>query len=347
ERGLPHATLESVVKCEHKYWSRLVQSEVIDEYPAFALLDLEDERPMLPEGLSYPVWIKPIKSASSEGARYVTDEAELASAAVLERTDVDRMGVPFNEILELLELPPEIARVGGRGCLVEEAITGVQATLEGYSHGDDIVIYGIVDSLTYPGVSSFLRYEYPSVRVPQHVQNAMGDVSRRVISAIGLRNSTFNIEFLWNPDSQQLMLLEVNARHSQSHAHLFALVDGISNHALMLDLALGRAPRDLPRRQGAYTVAARCFIRRFSDGVVKRSPTPVQVAALEAEFPDAIVVFTAAEGNRLADARGRDSYSYLLAEVILAAHTEEELERQYNHCVENLPFVIENVQKGA
>ncbi|MFD6795324.1 MULTISPECIES: hypothetical protein [Prauserella salsuginis group] len=33
ERGLRAATLESVLKCEHKYWSRVVQSEVIDEYP--------------------------------------------------------------------------------------------------------------------------------------------------------------------------------------------------------------------------------------------------------------------------------------------------------------------------
>src|SRR5690606_20339855 len=33
--GLPGPSLESVVKCEHKYWSRLEQRESIDEYPLF------------------------------------------------------------------------------------------------------------------------------------------------------------------------------------------------------------------------------------------------------------------------------------------------------------------------
>src|SRR5699024_3417689 len=32
--GLPSKDLEAVVKCEHKYWSRLEQQKVIDEYPA-------------------------------------------------------------------------------------------------------------------------------------------------------------------------------------------------------------------------------------------------------------------------------------------------------------------------
>ena len=62
--GLRWASVESVVKCEHKYWSRLEQAKVIDEIPGFGLLDLEN--PVLPDGLGYPVWVKPVRSASSE-----------------------------------------------------------------------------------------------------------------------------------------------------------------------------------------------------------------------------------------------------------------------------------------
>lgn len=345
ERGLPSASLEAVVKCEHKYWSRLVQREVIDEHPGFALLDLDVDDPALPEGLSYPVWIKPIKSASSQGAHYVENDEQMASSVVLEREEVGEMGEPFNDILKMLDLPSEIAGIGGSACLVEEAATGMQVTVEGYSHGGNIEIYGVVDSVTYPDSASFLRYEYPSVQVPQHVQAHMADVSRKVIGAMELTNSTFNIEYFWEPATEQLNLLEVNARHSQSHAQLFTLVDGIPNHAFMLDLALGHAPRDLHRKLGAYETAGKWFIRRFSDGVVTRVPTEDEIAQLEREFPRSVVSIMVAEGDRLSDAETGDSSSYVLAEIILGAHSQADLEGEYERCVQALHFEIEDVEE--
>ena len=41
--GTRSTSLESVVKCEHKYWSRLEQQKVIDEHPRFGRVDLEAE----------------------------------------------------------------------------------------------------------------------------------------------------------------------------------------------------------------------------------------------------------------------------------------------------------------
>lgn len=41
-RGLPHVPIEAILKCEHKYWSRLEQREVIDELPKFGIVDLDD-----------------------------------------------------------------------------------------------------------------------------------------------------------------------------------------------------------------------------------------------------------------------------------------------------------------
>lgn len=347
ERGLRSATLEAVVKCEHKYWSRLEQQKVIDEHPAFALLDLSSEDITLPAGLDYPVWIKPIKSASSEGAHFVEDEERLKSAAAEEHDQIGRMGGPFNEILELLDLPPEIAEIGADECLVEEAATGFQVTVEGYAHDGDVEVYGVVDSVSYPDIPSFLRYQYPSSRVPQHIQNYMADVSRRVIDAVGLTDSTFNIEYFWDPDTESLNLLEVNARHSQSHAPLFAMVDGIPNHAFMIDLALGRDPRDLPRRQGSFETAGKWLLRTFSDGVVKRVPTAQEIAELEEQIPGTTVHVTVDEGQRLSESQGEDSYSFLLAEVFLGARNEVELANQWDRCVEALQFEIETIEEEA
>src|SRR6185312_1063740 len=101
--GLRWASLESVVKCEHKYWSRLEQQRVIDEYPRFGLVDL-DAAPTLPDGLRYPVWVKPIKSVSSALAYQVEDEQQLRQALATIREGIGRMGEPFDYVLSRLQL---------------------------------------------------------------------------------------------------------------------------------------------------------------------------------------------------------------------------------------------------
>ncbi|WP_026548845.1 ATP-grasp domain-containing protein [Arthrobacter sp. Br18] len=342
--GFRSADLEAVVKCEHKYWSRLEQQKVIDEYPAFGILDLTAEPARLPDGVSYPVWIKPIKSYSSEGAHYVESDEQLQVAQGQERGEVDRVGGPFNDVLALLDLPPEIAEVGGSACLVEEAATGSQVTVEGFSQGGRVEIYGVIDSISYDGAPSFLRYQYPS-RLPTQIQDYMADVSRKVVAAVGLTDTTFNIEYFWNAEKQQLRLLEVNARHSQSHAPLFELVDGVSNHAYMLDMALDRQPPHL-RGEGPFGTAAKWFLRRFSDGVVQRMPTAGEIAELERKLPGTTVHVTVTEGSRLSEGYGEDSYSYVLAEIFLGGTDESDLEDKYAQCVDALGFRIDDVPEG-
>lgn len=340
--GLRSADLEAVAKCEHKYWSRLEQQKVIDEYPAFGMLDLDEAVPALPSGLHYPVWIKPVKSTESEGAHYVEDDEQLQRFAVQEREEIGRIGEPFNDILALLELPPEIAQVGGSACMVEEAITGKQLTVEGYSRGGRVEVYGVIDSLLYPDSYSFLRYQYPS-RLPTDFQGRLADISRRVISGVGFSDSTFNIEYFWDEESGRVSLLEINPRHSQSHALLFQLVDGVSNHSVMLDLALDREPR-MPHEKGPFEVAAKWLLRSFSDGVVHRIPSEEEIAAVEASIPGTTVHVPVVEGERLSDGYGEDSYSYVLAEIFGGGRDEDELERNYERCLEGLTFEIEEVE---
>ncbi|TDW29391.1 ATP-grasp domain-containing protein [Cryobacterium psychrophilum] len=340
--GLPSAGLEAVLKCEHKYWSRLEQRKVIDEYVPFGLLDLTDDNPTLPAPLSYPVWIKPIKSTASQGALYVENDEQLRDSLDEERQVVDRIGGPFAEVLALVDLPAEIAAVGVQTCLVEEAATGQQVTVEGFSRGGRVEIYGVVDSVSYSGESSFLRYQYPSRLVPEHTLDYMGEVSRRVITALGLNNSTFNIEYFWDRVTERISLLEINARHSQSHALLFELVDGVANHAYMLDLALDRDPRRVELGKGAFPLAAKWFLRRFSNGLVRRVPTREEVAEIEGRIMGTTVCVTAPEGTRLSELDGEDSYSYVLAEIYTGGRDEQELSDKYTQCVEALNFTIDD-----
>ena len=96
-------------------------------------MDLDDD-PALPDGLRYPVWLKPIRSASSELA-FRVDEPATAPPRPLRtiREGIARMGEPVRvRARPCCELPPELAGVGGSACLAEEAAAGAQVTVEGY-----------------------------------------------------------------------------------------------------------------------------------------------------------------------------------------------------------------------
>ena len=338
--GLPTASLEEVVKCEHKYWSRLVQQQVIDEYPPFGLVDpAKDETP--PEGVRYPMWVKPVKSFSSVLAFGVADDDAFRDALGKIREGISWVGEPFDALLEYVDLPPEIAAAGGQVCLAEEAITGRQVTVEGYRYRGEVVVYGVVDSVTYDNSPSFLRYQYPS-SLPEDVCKRVGDISRRLVEAIGLERYTFNIEYFWDPGTDAITLLEINPRHSQSHAELFEDVDGMANHEAMLRLALDRDP-DFPSGKGRYAVAAKWFVRRFTDGIVRRHPSPEEIEIIQHIVPGTTIDLTAHAGDRLSELREQDSYSYQLASVYIGAVDEAGLTARFDQVVAALLFEIDDV----
>ncbi|WP_116247102.1 acetyl-CoA carboxylase biotin carboxylase subunit family protein [Nocardiopsis sp. FIRDI 009] len=335
-RGLPCAPLEAVVRCEHKYWSRLEQRVAIPEaVPRFAAIDLRS--PTEPAGLSYPLWVKPVKSFSSELAFRVTDRAEYASAVERIRAGAARVGAPFQWVMDRIRLPAAIRSVGGTAGLAEEEATGDQLTVEGYVRGGVSHSYALVDSLLYPGTSSFLCYEYPS-RAPEAVRDRLFDLTDRVITRVGLDDTTFNVEFFHDPETDTVTLLEINPRHSQSHARLFELVRGVSNHEIALRIALGEEP--VLEREGGAAMAAKWFVRSFRDGFLSAVPTRADVARAEARVPRARVEVTARAGRWLSELPIQDSYSFELADVFVPGRDAEECKRGFHACARELPFTV-------
>ncbi|NJQ01674.1 ATP-grasp domain-containing protein [Streptomyces zingiberis] len=343
--GLRSTNLESIVKCEHKYWSRLEQRKVIEEHPKFAVLDpfAEDVRP--PSGLEFPMWLKPVKSFSSELAFGVDNEKEFHDAMAEIREGISRVGKPFEYILDQLDLPAEVAEAGGQAVLAEETLTGEQFACEGYVHNGEVTVYGVLDSVNYPDSSSFLRHQYPSQLLPRHVCERIKDVSTRVMRQIGMDSATFSIEYFYDKETDRLNLLEINPRHSQSHAEMFEYVDGVPNHHCMLSLALGRDPR-LPDAAGPYEVAAKWYHRRFEDGVARRVPTREEVERVEAEIPGVKIEIVPRQGDRLSAMPGQDSYSFELAHLFIGADSERELREKYDRCVAALPFEFDAAPDG-
>lgn len=338
--GLPGPRLKEMFACEHKYWSRLEQTAAYSEaVPEFRVID--PRRPPSFEDITIapPFWLKPIKATDSMLSFHVGNRAEYRDALEQIRRDIGYVARPFNELLSRIDLPEKVRGIDGNHCLVEASCSGSQHTVSGYVHDGEVVAYGVIDSLHYPDSSCFFAYVYPS-RLPPRITQRMMDISKRVISQIGLRSSAWNIEFFYDDTTDQIKLLEVNPRISQSHADIYHKVDGKSNESLLIELALGQRP-SVSNRRGDYPMAAKFYYRHFEDGVVRRTPTRQEIESLRKRFPGLLIHVAAEEGHRLSERLEHDSYSFVLAELFLGAAGFEELKAQYDRVVESLPFEID------
>ena len=336
---LSSPSFEAVLKCEHKYWSRLEQRRVIPQYiPDFCAVDpfKEDYRQQIT--LDYPFWLKPVKAVLSHLGFMVRSDSELDVAIGEIRKKIHCFAEPFNYLLQFASLPNDVAAVDGYHCIAEGIISrGQQCTLEGYVFDGKLRVYGAVDSIREgEHGSSFSRYQYPS-SVPQAVQDKMVAVTKRFFTSIGFDNGPFNIEYYWDKESDHIWLLEINPRISKSHCPLFRNVDGMSHHLVMLELALGKQPV-FPHRQGLYRYAAKFMWRTHADALVNRVPTSQEMQAVTRRIAGTDIQLHVHEGMRLSELNYQDSYSFEIATVFVGGDTEQELLQKYRDVQQALPL---------
>ncbi|MGM0675555.1 MAG: ATP-grasp domain-containing protein [Spirochaetota bacterium] len=340
EFGTRSPSLTSLLKCEHKYWSRVEQRRVIAEHiPQFVAFDPFDDEASAKITLEYPFWIKPIKSSGSFLGFRIESEADFAAAIPQIRSQIALISDPFGFVLDQVEMPDEISHVGAHYCVAEGIIGGRQCTLEGYSLNGGLEVSGIVDSVRYENGVSFFRYEYPST-LPYKIQDRMVRITETIIPALGFDNSAFNIEYFWDRGKDKIWLLEINTRVSQSHSDIFEKVDGASNQSITVDVALGRDP-EFPYQRGEFPRAAKFFWRVFEDGVVRRAPTEAEIRRVREEMPGTIVEPQVRPGMRLSELLEQDSYSYAICYLYIGGEDQKDLLDKYIRCQELLTFEID------
>lgn len=339
--GLDGPSLISVLKCEHKYWSRIEQQKIVPELiPQFQVIDPFAEEAEHQLEIGYPFWLKPIKSVLSHLGFLVQDPREFRTALKITKEHIGRYAEPFNFIMNHADIPGHIREADGYHCIAEGLISqGRQCTLEGYVHRGEVTVYGIVDSIREGRhQSSFSRYQYPS-NLPGEVQQRMIDATCKVLTHIEYNNSPFNIEFYWDEQNDSIHLLEINTRISKSHCPLFKMVDGEFHHEVMIDVALNRKP-SFPFRQGSFAIAAKFMVRCFGNGRVSATPSQQDINKVKKSFPGTEVLIHVHEGMWLSDLKDQDSYSYEIADLFMGANSYHELIENYNKALLMLPFSI-------
>lgn len=339
EFGVPSPSLESVLKCEHKYWSRLEQKKVAPEVvPGFCSFDPFDEKALDSITLAFPFWVKPVKAFSSQLGFLIENRQQFYDAQKEICENIGRIGDAFDQVLAKVDLPPEIKKAGGRSCLAEEIMTGSQIAPEGSVCEGEISFHGMFDMNKGDGGKKLDRLTYPS-RAPAALAEKIEKVSRDLLRHIGFDNGCFNVEFMWDEAKQQLRLIEVNTRISQSHSEMFILVNGMSNHEIAVEVALGQH-QGLPEQRGPYKVAGKFILTHPEDGLVRRIPDSGSIASLRERFPGTQVKLEVDTGMALNDVPNQDAYNFVLGELYLGADNFDDLLERYHACLEALQFEI-------
>jgi hypothetical protein len=336
--GLPGADPAQIVTAQHKYYSRLRQREAVPEaVPDFALVPLRRGR-RAERTLPFPFFVKPCKGTFSLFAAKVDSEAQLAGHLAFrphERFLLGRVTRPFNQLLRRLTTLEHDAD----WFIGESLISGVQVTLDGFAFDGEVEIMGVVDSVMFPGTSTFERFDYPSQVIPAAVQARMIEIAKKMVRGLGIAHGQFNIELFYDASADAIRVIEINPRLSYQFADLYENVDGANTYDVLLDLTLGRRPR-FTKGGGRYACAASFVLRTFAGRRLRAVPGPAEVEAFTAQYDDARLRIYGRAGQSLAsEMRAMGSYRHGIVNV--GAGSLLDLFAVYNDALEKLPFSFE------
>ncbi len=334
--GLPAPRARDTVLLSHKYYSRQVQRQLVPEAtPDFEILD-----PLIvrePRRLRYPFFIKPVKGTMSIRAQLVHDRAELGHALRFSAPEALRAWILLRPFAQLLASYQDRA-IPARCFIAEAPLRGVQVTVDGFVQNGRVTIMGIVDSIMYPGTSSFQRFEYPSA-LPAAVQQRMNDVTTRLMGGSGFDHSCFNVELFYDKTRDLVSIIEINPRMSYQFSDLFQRVDGLSSFSVQLALATGQ-PVHWLAGCGPEKFAASFVLRRFSDARVVAVPNSAQLDEVAQRFPGTQVKVLCSAGERLSE-HDQDVGSYRYCIINMAAPEREILHARFAAAEQILQFRFE------
>jgi len=207
--GLPGTPLKALLTAQHKYLARQIHSETLPEHvPPFCGFRYDADITQAVT-INYPIFVKPVKAAFSVLAKRCKDETALRAHLkfrVWEKIIIKRLTWPFRRVSSRhLDCAIDADCFIAEGC-IDGAL---QVSVDGYAHNGEVHVLGTVDSLMYPGTTSFMRFEYPSQLAAEHVSK-LQSVAKRAVEAIGFTHGLFNVELFFDPKTERITIIEIN-----------------------------------------------------------------------------------------------------------------------------------------
>jgi hypothetical protein len=251
EFGFPGPSVESVFLCLHKYYSRRSEPSPI----RCEAIDLFGDTPPISQ---YPCYLKPPWLNLGILGFKLESPDDLQGALAVARREYHSWSplyYPFfRRYIDLQKYPLAVRDI----MLVEEFIEGPQVTVEGWVYQNQVYLWAITDTNTYPGTRVIDNFFLPS-RQPAHIQETLARQATEAIRKIGLNNGFFNIEFWCHENS--VSLTEINGRAATCFYNLYRHCLNACIYEAGLALACGRNPVAHPVFNG--TVGAQCNFVTF------------------------------------------------------------------------------------
>ncbi|MBL7715741.1 MAG: ATP-grasp domain-containing protein [Bdellovibrionales bacterium] len=261
--GLPGPRLPDLLKLSHKRLSRELQKKICPEFtPGFSKM-IEGSGP---SAFAFPFFAKPVKGLLSVRSKKIEQQADLEAyqrLTIRERFLFRFLMRPFHEFAANAGL-----KVSAREFIAESWVPGIQCTFEGYVTQTQAHPIGITDSHFYDGTESFSEFRFPS-SLPRAVQKQISEASLKLAFESGLRSTLFNIEWRFDPKTQQLKIIEVNPRGASQFSDLYDSVLGVNSIDVAVALASGKDPK-LPDTKKLQKIASSLVFRLFQDAKVKK-----------------------------------------------------------------------------
>lgn len=323
--GWPGTPVNAVLACQHKLHARRVLEATCPEANTpFAPLPARYGDPA-PDGLEYPLFIKPVKAAFSVLARIVHDRAELHEMTrfgAWELWVIRHLVEPFEHVAR-----QRLPQAGtAHRLLIEQPVRAAQYNLDGYVFNGELRPLGIVASIMYPGTQAFMRFDYPAT-IPDDGRAKAIDAARRFLAAVEFTHGLFNMEFFHDAATGKLTVIEFNPRMAAQFSDLYLRVAGIDPHRVSLELAYGRDPALLPRAPATAGIASSLVYRAFAPDEVPAMPSRARQAAFHAAFPGALLFrFPKPRGSMTRDFKWLGSYRFGI--VHLGARDPDDLRQR-------------------
>ncbi|HMA85375.1 MAG TPA: ATP-grasp domain-containing protein [Desulfosalsimonadaceae bacterium] len=335
ETGKRFASVDAVINCQNKYLCRRIQKQVVPEHAPNYAIALDYLRN--PDRLQAPFFIKPARSNISFGTHKVEHPPALENYITRESIDIARYNQYYLDALSHRPSYQHAMNIATcNSFLCEDFIEGTQVTVDGYIFDGEINFFGVTKAYYYPETNSFFYHAFPhqfSAELEEKIQNALV----RLIPAVGIDNSFFNVELRADEANNTFKIIEINSRIAFQFAKTIEAVRGFDPLHLLCDVAVGKKPDMFPVNENRFKYCYNFELHHFSDARILQTPTQSAYEEIRLKYPEVYIRNLIHESLNLSDFKHNpDSFRYGVVDV--PGNNHEEIMEKYEDVVSMLGY---------
>ncbi|MBS0012517.1 MAG: hypothetical protein KFF46_00995 [Desulfobacterales bacterium] len=205
----------------------------------------------------------------------------------------------------------------------------LEQTIERIRNNPDRAVY-------HPETNSFFYHAFPHSFAP-HLRDKIETALKKLIPALGIDNSFFNVELRADEEKQKFAIIEVNCRIAFQFAKTIESVTGTDPLHMLCDVAAGQRPEPIKTRRMTHGACYNFELHLFHDARILETPTQSAFEEIRLKYPEVHIRNLIHENAYLSDFKHNpESYRYAVIDVPGDSH--EQIMEKYHHVVSMLGY---------